>query len=119
MSDNVANWDKSIEVFSQISEKEPQAAFAVLTRLLQNERAYTQRVTYHPVDTFSPLDHDISNSFHPAIFGVNQAQEDFLQMNFLTVKTTGLVILQPSRDSPINHANSKARTSHAVEAILR
>ena len=98
MSDKVANWVKYVKVFYKVAEKEPQYDFSVITQSLHNKWSYTQRVTYHPVDTFAPLKHNLATSFQPAIFGGKLLQEYLLQITSLPVKMAGLGIILTIRN---------------------
>ena len=47
LQNHVDIWVKSVDIFSKISEKEPQAVFVGLTFYLQHEWDYIQRVIAH------------------------------------------------------------------------
>ena len=54
-----------MEIFSNISEKEPQAAFVGLTTYLDHKGECITQITYRPEDMFTPLDCAFDNYFKP------------------------------------------------------
>ena len=63
----VQKWVQYVENLTKAAESQPQAAHAVLTKSLQLEWAYLQRVVPNCADAFVPLRDSINGKFIPAV----------------------------------------------------
>ena len=69
VQDKVHRWIADVQCLSTIAEKQPQAAFAALTKSLQCEWQFLQRVISNCGSYFIPLDDVLASTFLPAVFG--------------------------------------------------
>ena len=58
-----------MQCLSKVAEKQPQAAFAALTKSLQCKWQFLQRVVPNCGNYFTPLDDVLASTFLPAVFG--------------------------------------------------
>ena len=70
-------WVDCVDKLSKAAIKAPQAAFASLTKSLQCEWDFLQRVVPDCADAFTPLNEKIKKQFFPAMLGagVTEAEE--------------------------------------------
>ena len=65
----VDQWVSDIHHLSHMAELQPQAAYAVLTKSLQREWIFLQRVVQMCCTLFANLETTLLSSFFPAMFG--------------------------------------------------
>ena len=65
----VQKWVQYVESLTKAAESQPQAAHAALTKSLQFEWAYLQRVVPNCAAAFVPLRDSINGKFIPAVLG--------------------------------------------------
>ena len=63
----VAMWVDCVEKLSKAATKSPQAAYTALSKSLQCEWSYLQRVMHNCGDAFVPLQDAIFKAFYPAL----------------------------------------------------
>ena len=69
VDDQVESWVRSIKLLSRAAKRFPQTSFAALTRPLQTEWTYLQRVVPDVALSFAPIEEALAESFLPALFG--------------------------------------------------
>ena len=69
VNDQVESWVRSIKLLSRAAKRFPQTSFAALTRSLQTEWTYLQRVVPDVAPSFAPIEEAPADSFLPALFG--------------------------------------------------
>ena len=65
----VQAWVASVDKLSTAAESQPQAAYAALSKSLQFEWSYLQRVLPNCDASFAPLRDVINKRFWPSVFG--------------------------------------------------
>ena len=79
----IESWMKSIHILSGVAFKQPQAAYVAVSKSLQNEWIYMQRVLNFPdcEELFSPLCQSLMNEFFPALTGntINEQEYNILE----------------------------------------
>ena len=87
--DKVHRWIADVQCLSKIAEKQPQAAFAALTKSLQCEWQFLQCVIPNCGSYFIPLDDVLASTFLPAVFGCKVTPHEHLLFS-LPVRLVGL-----------------------------
>ena len=67
-------WTASVDKLSTAAESQPQAAYAALSKSLQFEWSYLQRVLLNCDISFAPLGDVINKRFWPSVFGGSNAE---------------------------------------------
>ena len=109
-------WVDCVDKLSQAAVKAPQAAFASLTKSLQCEWDFLQRVVPDCADAFKPLNDKIKKQFLPALLGagVTEAEEALLA---LPTSLAGLGIFDPIKTSSLAYQTSRQGTNVLVETV--
>ena len=114
--EKVKVWLTSIGAFSKAADTQPHLAY-VLTKSLQNEWGYIQRVVTNLEKTFTLLKTTLEQSFLPALFGSNvEPVESSLFM--LSSCNGGLGIRDPVATSVIAFQSSKEGTKFLSDLLL-
>ena len=87
-----------------------------LTRVLQSEWTFLQRVLFSNDDSYEGIERVINNSFLPSLFGSNITQNERLLFS-LPVRMGGLNIKNPSFTSSLSYKASRDATSYLVNVI--
>ena len=116
ISNRVEKWSSYIEKLSSISLSQPRAAYVALTRVLQSEWTFLQRVLPSNDDSYEGIERAINNSFLPSLFGSNVTQNERLLLS-LPVRMGGLNIKNPSFTSSLSYKASRDATSYLVNVI--
>ena len=66
-SNKVQSWVKSLKILSEVARKQPQAAYVAVSKSLQNEWNYMQRIFPDCEDLFSPLKQSLLEDFFPSL----------------------------------------------------
>ena len=69
VSSKLGLWSHYMELLSNITADQPQLAFIALTRSLQQEWLYLQRVTPNCSELFADIEYLLVNRFLPSLFG--------------------------------------------------
>ena len=90
----IESWMKSIHILSDVALKQPQAAYVAVSKSLQNEWSYMQRVFPDCEELFSPLCQSLMNEFFPALTGnpINEQEYNILEK---PIRMAGLRIRDP------------------------
>jgi len=89
VQDKVHHWIADVLKLSKIAEKQPQAAFAALTKSLQCEWQFLQHVDPGCDGLFAPPDVVLTPTFVPAVFGCEVTPHEHLLFS-LPVRFGGL-----------------------------
>jgi hypothetical protein len=96
-------WADAVGELSMVAERYPQAAYAGLTRSLQQEWQFLQRVTDGLSLEFTEIEQALRSKFLPALFGNESALDDTRrQLTCLPVKCTGIAIPNPTQTTDKN-----------------
>ena len=114
----VEAWVKSIQILSDVALKQPQAAYVAVSKSLQNEWSYLQRVLPECEELFSPLCQSLLNEFFPALTGtpINDLEFSILEK---PTRMAGLGIRDPVASSKHCYETSKAATKILSESMVR
>ncbi len=121
MEEQIQKWVKNIQTLAKIAKKFPQTAYAGMTKSLQNEWAYLQRVCGNAGELFQPIEDAIAQDFLPALFGCSAeelAESKLRPLLALPVKLAGLGIPDPTKNAQRCHDTSKACTKELVTSLL-
>ena len=69
LNDQIQKWIQSVEKLSKVARTQPQAAFVAMTKSLQMEWTFIQRVMKNSEVNFIPLKRAIIDNFLPDLFG--------------------------------------------------
>jgi hypothetical protein len=116
IQEKVANWSANVEKLASIAVSQPQAAFAALTKSLQCEWAYCQRVTRDCGELFSPLEEALKKVFLPAVTGFEVTEDDRTLFS-LPARMGGLGIRNPTLTASKAFETSNNGTKVISEAI--
>ena len=94
VQDKVDCWVSDVRHLSKMAVPQPQAAYVALTKSLQCEWVYLQRVVPDCRSLFAPLENIISSLFLPAMFGCEISSLES-ELFSLPVRFSGFGILLP------------------------
>jgi hypothetical protein len=114
----IQQWVASVEKFAQLALRFPQSAYAGLTKSLQMQWQYTQRVVPDCSAKFAPVEKALRESFLPALFQIETIDDDFRRRLALSVKQGGLGIPNPVATADGNHEDSLRSTRMLTESLL-
>ena len=69
VSSKVDTWVQSLNILSEVAKKQPQAAYVTVSKSLQNEWSYLQRIHPDCDELFNPLRTALINNFIPSLIG--------------------------------------------------
>ena len=69
MEPKIQQWVKSVNKLSKYTQQHPQSAYTGLSKSLQMEWQYLQRVVPNAGPAFAPIETALHESFLPALFG--------------------------------------------------
>ena len=116
VQDKVDCWVSDVRHLSEIAVPQPQAAYVALTKSLQCEWVYLQRVVSDCRSLFAPLENIISSLFLPAMFGCEISSLES-ELFSLPVRFGGLGILLPRLLANPLFAASRSATRAIVDSI--
>jgi len=116
VTSKVQKWVSSVRHLSEIAVSQPQAAYAAMTKSLQCEWTYLQRVIPSCDTLFAPLEHTILTRFLPALFGCEVSQLE-QQVFSLPVRWGGLGLTRPCVSASLHFSASQCSTQVIVKAI--
>uniref|UniRef100_A0A1X7T975 Uncharacterized protein n=1 Tax=Amphimedon queenslandica TaxID=400682 RepID=A0A1X7T975_AMPQE len=105
-------WESYVRMLTLVAGDHPQEAYIALTKSLQNEWLYLQKVTPNCGHLFQSVEDSLSSVFIPALIGHNASSRD-RTLFYLPVRFDGLNI----RD-PIVNAESLYNTSREATQVL-
>jgi len=103
----VQQWCKGVERLAQVALRFPQTAFAGLTKSLQLEWQYLQRVVPRTGRALAPIEATIANSFLPALLAEkDETIKQLREVSTLPVRHAGLGIPDPGAIAAANYVDS-------------
>jgi len=117
INEKVKTWVKAIECLSKAAEQQPHLAHVSLTKSLQNEWSYVQRVVANVEKPFTLLRTALESTFLPALFGseVNQAE---ISLMLLSGHNGGLGIRDPVNSSTLSFQSSREGSKILSDSII-
>ena len=117
LENKIASWVAAVEKLSNVAVHEPQAAFVALSKSVQNEWLFIQRVISDSHLAFTSLSDAIKIRFLPALFG---SSLNDLEISLLCRPTRhlGIGILDPVLSANAQYSVSKIATSVLSQTIL-
>ena len=112
----VERWVSDVGCLAEISVTQPHAAFAALTKSLQCEWRFLQRVVPDCGALFVPLHQVLFDNFIPTLFGCNVSSLE-RQLFALPVRFGGLGVFSPSLTAEPHYLASRALTKVLVSAL--
>ena len=111
----IDQWVESIKIFGRIAKRYPQTAFAGLSKSLQMEWNYVQRIIPSISDKFVLIEKALTEHFLPALFGEGEVIgpaviADLWDILCLPVKHAGLGIFNPAHQADHNFQVSESIT---------
>ena len=113
----VDQWVSDIHHLSHMAESQPQAAYAALTKSLQREWIFLQRVVPMCCTLFANLETTLLSSFFPAMFGCEISSLE-QRMFSLPVRFGGLGVDLPVTSADSMYAASRHATGILMDAII-
>ena len=112
----IQRWVNDVHCLSDIAITQPQAAYAAMTKSLQFEWNYLQRVVPSCEELYADLEHVLANEFLPAVFGgeITMAERDLFS---LPARMGGLGISNPMQTAHIAFCASRDATQIVVGAV--
>jgi len=104
----IQQWVRGVEQLAQVAPHFPQMAYTGLTKSLQLEWQYIQRVIPAIGTTLAPIEEALANTFLPALLDKPPASTTRLRMiSTLLVQYAGLGIPNPTATAAQNYAASR------------
>ena len=117
LAPKIDDWVHGVKIFSKVAKRFPQTAYAGLSKSLQSEWTYLQRVVPDIAEAFAPIEDAIATEFLPALFGnANGVPERKLLA--LPVRFAGLGVPNPV-SSATSHFNLSVEMTEAVTSSLK
>ena len=98
------------------SQHFPHSAFTGMTKSLQHQWTFFQRVIPNIAHLFAPVEEAIASAFIPAIYG-ESVSETVRLLASLPVKCAGLAITNPVETCQANYVASTLVCSHLSQAV--
>ena len=116
IQERVGMWVRRIEKLSETAVSQPQAAFVALSKVLQFEWSYLQRVVNDDSAAYLPISECITDRFLPSILGGMISEEERLLFS-LPTRMGGLGIPDPTKSCQNAFTTSKTGTKSLVKAM--
>ena len=112
----VAAWVESAKQLAVLAPRQPQNTYTAITKSLQCEWGFVQRVVPECGTQFDELESSLATHLLPALLGgpVNSLDR---RLTTLPVRFGGLGIPNPAATASPNYTTSRAATEHLVSAI--
>ena len=116
VSDKVAKWTDFVGKLSSMCISQPQSAYIGLTKSLQSEWIFLQRIMPNCATLFDDVEQALVNSFLPSLFGcsITQNERSFFT---LPVRMGGLNIKDPTTTPSISYMASRNATTYLVNSL--
>jgi hypothetical protein len=118
IEEKTSNWTDAVRELAKVAVRYPQTAYAGLTKSLQQEMQFVQRVTSELSDEFIGVQKALQEDFIPALFGNVKVDDIPGQLACLPIKKAGLAILDPTLTAVSGHTASEVICGHIIGAIL-
>jgi hypothetical protein len=116
-ANKIQTWDKSLKILAHVATTQPQAAYVAVSKSLQNEWGYLQRVFPDCQELFSPLRKTLMEDFIPSLVGNPISEIEFKIMEKPT-RLAGLGIRDPVSSSKQYFETSTKATELLSKAII-
>ena len=114
--EKVKTWTSGVGVLTEAAELYPQAAFGALSKSLQFQWSYLQRVVPNCESSFENLSNALNDIFWPALFQGTVSDSE-KKLFSLPARHRGLGIRDPLSTAVSSFASSRKCTAHIVNAI--
>ena len=115
----IDQWVYGIERLAMVARTRPQEAFAGLTRSLQSEWTYAQRVCPDLSDEFEPVEQALRETFLPALLGETGGIDNSLrELLGLSTKSAGAGIRDPRTRADAEFRASRECSEELVNALV-
>jgi hypothetical protein len=119
LAPKIQKWVHGVERLAKVAKRFPQTAYAGLSKSLQMEWQYLQRVTPDTAAAFGPIEDVIAGTFLPSLLAEERPGVASLRsLLVLPVRQAGLGIPNPTATAGPCYAASKACTSHLTASLL-
>ena len=98
-------WIASVDKLATAAESQPQAAYAALSKSLQFDWSYLQRILPHCDISFAPLHDVINKRFCPSVFG-GQISKSEQHLFSLPARLGGMSIFDPVELAKVAYTTS-------------
>ena len=116
VSDLTKKWVSKLKCLTMIATTQPQAAYAALTKSLQHEWSYIQRVVPGCESSFHEIEHMLANDLLPTIFGCEVSPVE-RELFTLPARMGGLGIVNPTEMCDFSFTTSRKCSDIIVQAI--
>lgn len=114
----IENWVRCIEKVARVTKRCPQAGYTGMTKSLQAEWLFVQRVANTTAAEFAPISTALTEQFLPALLGSEKVPKGPVRQLFsLPVKKSGLGIPIPSECAESNFLQSRETTAVLSEGL--
>jgi hypothetical protein len=114
----IQQWVQGIETLAKVARRYPQTAYAGLTKSLQQEWQYLQRVVPACGAAFEPVEAAIRTVFLPALLQGTEGETQ-RELTSLSVRRAGLGLLNPTRTAPDCFTASEACTKLLARSLRK
>ena len=117
MAEKIKGWAESVKTLAGVAHKQPQSAYAVLQKSLQQEWEFVQRVTSGIGDSSGPVEEALQRTFLPDLFQGLEEGALGIGVTHLLVKQKRLALTDPTNMSPENWTASCVIAGHLIAAL--
>lgn len=115
----IQKWVQGVESLTKVAKRYPQTAYAGLSKSLQLEWQYLQRVTSDTAAAFGPIEDVFAGTFLPSLLAEDRPGITSLRSQLtLPVRQTGLGVPDPTATADHCYTASKACTSLLTASLL-
>jgi hypothetical protein len=112
----IQRWVRGVTKLATIAKRYPQSAYAGLTKSLQSEWMYLQRVVPDTAEAFEEVEKALAEVFLPALLGQPDCTE-LRGLFALPVKQAGLGLPDPVKTAPLSFAQSVWSSGDLVKSL--
>uniref|UniRef100_A0A8D9B3J6 C2H2-type domain-containing protein n=1 Tax=Cacopsylla melanoneura TaxID=428564 RepID=A0A8D9B3J6_9HEMI len=116
VSEKVSQWLSCVRHLARAAKQDPQSALAVLTKSMQFEWSFVQRVVDSCDDEYIPLKDALQSCFLPSLFGreINNLEQELIH---LPARLGGLGIADPMKTVQTSFQTSVSSNSKLIHSI--
>ena len=118
IGEKIQKWKNDIDKLTIACRDSPQAAYTALTKSVQFQWIFFQRIIDGVEEHFQTLDKALQNGFLPTLLGGNISIEES-DLFSLPFDKGGLGILKPSRYSRLNYETSLKGNEQLISAVCQ
>ena len=115
LAPQIEAWEAGVKTLARVAKRFPQTAYAGLTKSLQTEWTYLQRVVPDIANSFAPIEEAITTNFLPALFDGEPPDRDLTQ---LPVRMAGMGIPDPWRHAQRHYQTSRMMTEAVNTSLM-